>query len=158
MEKIKILYFEDSPRVREEMLDFLQSLYGDRVELFMADNLLTFDEMLYEWEEIYDKIIIDLCIERQAEISDEAYERFWNEKRIAHPSLYEGIPMEGWDYYKHVMLKDERTKDRVKDILLLTGYAEIMEGRDSLLGGTHTRLLSKGDESYHKKLRLFLES
>lgn len=158
MEKIKILYFEDSPRVREEMLNFLQSLYGDRVELFMADNLLTFDEMLYEWEEIYDKIIIDLGIERQAEISDEAYEKFWNEKRIAHPSLYEGIPMEGWDYYKHVMLKDERTKDRVKDILLLTGYAEIMEGRDSLLGGIYTRLLSKGDESYHKKLRLFLES
>lgn len=161
MEKIKILYLEDSPRVREEMKAFLQSLYGNRVELYMAGDLLSFDEMLYEWGETYDKIIVDLGINRLTEISDEVYEDFWTDKAGRQPSMYQGISLEGWDYYSHVMRTHELTKDRGKDILLLSGYAEIMAilvSPNDLPVGREDRLLSKGDKAFERKLRVFLES
>lgn len=161
MEKIKILYLEDSPRVREEMEAFLQSLYGNRVELYMAGDLLSFDEMLYEWGETYDKIIVDLGINRLTEISDEVYENFWTDKAGRQPELYQGIPMEGWDYYSRVMRTAPLTANRGKDILLLSGYAEIMGAQVSpndLPAELEDRLLSKGDEAFERKLRVFLES
>lgn len=161
MKKIKVLYLEDSPKVRAAMEAFLQSLYGNRVELYMAEDILSFDEMLYDWDETYDKIIIDLGINRLTEISDEVYEDFWTEKAGRQPGMYQGIPMEGWDYYSHVMRTHELTKDRGKDILLLSGYAEIMETQVSpndLPAGREDRLLSKGDKAFERKLRVFLES
>jgi hypothetical protein len=75
--------------------------------------------------------------------------------------MYQGIPMEGWDYYSQVMRTHELTKDRGKDILLLSGYAEIMETQVSpndLPAGREDRLLSKGDKAFERKLRVFLES
>ena len=159
-EIMRILYLEDDITERDRIINWIKSIYKDNICIDVVDNLISFDEIIYDIGEQYDKYIIDLGIDRFPELTDEQYKTFW-ESKTNDPEfelqLYQGIPMEGLDYYRKVMYKSGLAQSCPEDILLLSGYVDIVMNLN-LVELKEVTIVSKGSEVWELDLRCFLES
>ena len=151
---MRILLLEDEIQT----IEALKNQFSSFAKIEDTDDLLKFDEMLYESPGAanYDIILMDLRLESFF-LPQEILREFLPNLVEKSLTLINGIPLIGWDYYVRMLLVQPATMLLKEKIYLLTGHAKLLErlGYARIVPDGH--LLDKADEEIFKRLQRIIK-
>ena len=93
----------------------------------ICDNIIDFDYYLYSSKEKFDYYIIDLALE-SPDISPAVLKKWCDEQEIEPKTkINNRIPLIGWDYFIQKIVINDKTKNILKNFILISGFKDALE-------------------------------